>query len=254
MPGELSGSVCARGASWNRLDGGFGGQIRTPSIFPLPMPRADCLPLPPGEVCPPRRAEARAGHLHTGRTHLYHGLYQNEPAGAGLVGPGNEAAWSAALGTWPPQTPCQPPCPRMGCLLHPLPKRSQVPKCAVLCWMGRGWEAGSAGEGGFSQAGGYPALQVNRSGVGAGGACQAACPGGCVPRRGQALSPSVPWLMCVTNQGGGFGVTAHTPPPLLRPHRKTLRSPLPCKRWTRAMGSCCLSTTPIPASSTSAGR
>lgn len=32
-----------------------------------------------------------------------------------------------------------------------------------------------------------------------------ACLGGCVPQRGQALSPSVPWLMCVTNQGGGFG-------------------------------------------------
>ncbi|NXN55042.1 CORO6 protein, partial [Rynchops niger] len=63
--------------------------IRTPPPFsPLPLLPADSLPLPPGEVCPPRRAEARAGHLHAGRTHLYHGLYQNEPAGAGLVGPG----------------------------------------------------------------------------------------------------------------------------------------------------------------------
>lgn len=149
MPGVLSGSVCARGAPWNRLDGGFGGQIRTPSIFPLPMPRADCLPLPPGEVCSPRRAEARAGHLHTGRTHLYHGLYQNEPAGAGLVGPGNEAAWSAALGTWPPR----PPAPGWAVCRIPLPKDAKFPSVPCCAGWGGGGRQGVLGKGGAARLG-----------------------------------------------------------------------------------------------------
>lgn len=124
-----------------------------PTISLPPLPRADSLPLPPGEVCPPRRAAARAGYLHAGRTHLYHGLYQNEPAGAGLVGPGNEAAWSAAPGTWPPPrptAPLPPPPPQDGVsAASPTPKKCQVPKCAVLCRaMGRGrWGQGVLGGG-----------------------------------------------------------------------------------------------------------
>lgn len=193
------------------------GDRSGPFHFPsLSMPRADSLPLSPGEVCPPRRAEACAGHLHAGRTHLYHGLYQNEPAGAGLMGPGNEAAWSAAPGTWPPHpNPLPPPHPGIGCLQHPPPKRDtkfpSVPCCAG-CREGLG-RAGNMARAGTSQAGAPPVAQVSRVGEEVlEGACRAACPGGCVPQGGDELCPRrVPWLMCVTKQGGGFKATTHTP-------------------------------------------
>lgn len=114
------------------------------------------------------------------------------------MGPGNEAAWSAALGTWPPRPLANPLHPRMPSLLHHPPKRCQVPKCAVQCWGGEG--AGRQrvlGNWGTARLG-VPSHAGKQEG--SGGACQAACLGGYVPQRGQALSPSVPWLMCVTNQ------------------------------------------------------
>ncbi|XP_059573166.1 coronin-6 isoform X3 [Alligator mississippiensis] len=67
---------------------GYTGALQTqgPSVRRVLGTRANPLP-PPGEVCAPRRDAAPAGHLHAGRLHLYHGLYPDEPAGAGLVGP-----------------------------------------------------------------------------------------------------------------------------------------------------------------------
>ena len=86
--------------------------IAVPGMDPRPHAPSLChaltlCPPSPGEVRSPRGAEARAGHLHAGRTHLYHGLYQDEPAGAGAVGPGNEAAWSDAPGNSASQTQTQ---------------------------------------------------------------------------------------------------------------------------------------------------
>ncbi|NXS71323.1 CORO6 protein, partial [Pandion haliaetus] len=99
VPGMLSSTTCTPRILWvpQEQDSAavLGDRSGPPPFSPLPMPSADSLPLPLGEVCPPRRAEARTGHLHAGRTHLYHGLDQNEPAGTGLVGPGPEPALEA---------------------------------------------------------------------------------------------------------------------------------------------------------------
>lgn len=107
-----------------------------------PPPVTRCLSSP-GEVCPPRRNEAHAGCLHAGRTHLYHGLYPHESAGAGLVGPGNTAAWDArpGLGHHRPAHAC-PVLPRGQC---PCPRAM----AAGLCARGRrGQEAHSLQDGG----------------------------------------------------------------------------------------------------------
>lgn len=50
-----------------------------------------------GEVCSSRRDEAHAGRLHPRGTCLHHRLHSHEPAGAGPVGSGSQAAWSEVL-------------------------------------------------------------------------------------------------------------------------------------------------------------
>lgn len=143
-------------------------------------------PPSPGEVRSPRGAEARAGHLHAGRTHLYHGLYQDEPTGAGAVGPGNEAAWSDAPGNSASQTQ-----------IHSSPKYdAEFPRvlcpCAVQCLGVRlGWVGGGT----------HRAVQVSRNGVWA-------CRGGGVCVLG--VSPSL-WCAVLNGVADGGGGPALTP-------------------------------------------
>lgn len=185
MLGILSGDACAQGAPRNRTQRLFWGTDPDPLHFPpFPCPVLTVSPSPqerfaPHEGLRPVRAIfTREGHIFTtGFTRMSQrelGLWDPVTRPHGVL------PWELGL----PRPPANPPCPRMGCLLHPPPKRCQVPKCAVLCWGGEG--AGRQGvlwKGDTSGLGSYPAMQVNRSGSGGWRGGMPSClPGGlCTP-------------------------------------------------------------------------
>lgn len=155
MPGMPSGNACAQGASRNRTPRLFWGTDPDPLRFPpSPCPVLTVSPslqerfAPHEGLRPVRAIFTREGHIFTtGFTRMSQrelGLWDPVTRPHGVL------PWE--LG---PQTPCQPPSPQDGVsAASPSQKMPSSRVCrAVLGW-GEGWEAGSAGEGGFSQSGG----------------------------------------------------------------------------------------------------
>lgn len=179
-PGMRSGNARAQGPSWNRTQRLFWGTDPDPLRFPpFPCPVLTVSPSPqerfaPHEGLRPVRAIfTREGHIFTT------GFTRMSQRELGLWDPVTRPHGVLPWELGPPDPLLTPPPQDAVSAASPSQKMPSSQVCrAVLGW-GGGWEAGSAGEGGYSQAGGYPAMQVN--GSGAGGACQAACLRGCVP-------------------------------------------------------------------------
>lgn len=187
----LSGSMCAPGASRAPQEqdsaAGLGDRSGPPHFPPCPCPVLTLSPSPqerfaPHEGLRPVRAIfTREGHIFTT------GFTRMSQRELGLWDPVTRPHGVLPRELGPPLPDPLPPLPGWSAHCIPPSKRCQVPKCAVLCW-GEGW--GEGGAGGGKPGWGAPSHAGKQAWVwgGSGGACQAACPGGCVPW-GWGMSP-----------------------------------------------------------------